>query len=76
MRTKDGAEVDCCLVPGDGPPIMIEAKVGDETPGKSIRRMHEATGFRAIQLVSRTRRERMAGPVEIRDAGRFLRGLS
>ena len=76
LRTKDGAEVDFCIVNGLVPELMIEAKWSDATPGRSLLHFHKRYKIPAIQLVSNLRHERMASDITIRKGKEYLSELA
>jgi len=75
MRTKDGAEVDFCLVRGNEPQLMIEAKRSDPSPGRSLLNFHKRYGIPGIQVVMHLKRENEDRGIEIRRAEDYLCSL-
>ena len=75
MRTKDGAEVDFCLVRGNEPQLMIEAKRSDPSPGRSLLNFHNRYGIPGIQVVMHLKRENEDRGIEIRRAEDYLCSL-
>ncbi|MCG8335647.1 MAG: ATP-binding protein [Proteobacteria bacterium] len=75
LRTKDGYEVDFCLVNNNIPELMIEAKRTEDQPEKPLLYFHKRYNIRAMQLVLRLRQERKIGEIEIRGAKSFLKSL-
>jgi len=75
MRTKDGAEVDFCLVRDNKPELMIEAKLSDPGPSRSLLRFHKRYGIPGIQVVLHLKREKEDRGVEIRRAEDYLCSL-
>jgi predicted AAA+ superfamily ATPase len=76
IRTKDGREVDFCVVADGRPESLVEAKTGEADADRSLARFAAALGVRGVQVVRDLRREHRAGDVEVRAAGPFLRSLA
>jgi hypothetical protein len=76
LRTKEGLEVDFCLVNGQIPELMIEAKRTEDSPGKSILHFHNRYQIPGIQLVWHLRQEKKIKEIEIRKAESFLISLT
>jgi len=76
IRTKDGREVDFCVVRDDSPELLVEAKVGDSDPSRSLLAFSRSLGVPGVQVVKELGREEAFGQVEVRDAGSFLRQLA
>ena len=75
MRTKDGAEVDFCLVRDNKPELMIEAKRSDPAPGRSLLNFHKRYGISGMQVVLHLKREKEDRGIEIRRAQDYLCSL-
>ena len=75
LRTKDGAEVDFCIVNGTSPELMIEVKRSESKPGRSLQNFYKRYNIPAIQLVLQLRQERKEKHVEIRKGVDFLSNL-
>jgi predicted AAA+ superfamily ATPase len=75
LRTKDRAEIDFCITGKHAPELMIEAKLSDDTPGKSILNFNRRYGIPGIQLVMTLKQERKENNIEIRNAARYLSSL-
>jgi len=75
IRTKDGREVDFCLVCENKVTQLIEVKYTDKHPTKSLRYFQERLSLPATQVVRNVKRERKEYGVEIRRAGMFLSHL-
>jgi predicted AAA+ superfamily ATPase len=75
LRTKDKAEIDFCITGKHASELMIEAKLSDETPGKSILNFNRRYGIPGIQLVMTLKQERKENNIEIRNAARYLSSL-
>lgn len=76
LRTKDGAEVDFCIVNGLVPELMIEVKWSDAMPGRSLINFHKRYEIPAVQLVSNLRHERTASGITVRRGKDYLSELS
>ncbi len=76
LRTKDGSEVDFCLVNGFEPELMIEVKRSESKPGRSLLNFHKRYGIPATQVVLHLRQERKDRNIEIRSGLNFLNDLS
>jgi len=75
MRTKDGAEVDFCLVKNNKPELMIEAKRSDPSPGRGLLHFHKRYAIPGIQLALHLKREKKDRGIEIRRAEDYLCSL-
>jgi predicted AAA+ superfamily ATPase len=75
LRTKEGHEVDFALVHQDDIEIMIEAKVSDPTPSKSLIKFHEKYKYPAVQIIKSLRNEYQEKGVRILKAEQFLSQL-
>ncbi|MBU2644901.1 ATP-binding protein [bacterium] len=75
LRTKDGAEVDFCIVNGSRPELMIEVKRSESRPSRSLVNFHRRYQIPAIQLVLHLRQERRDAEIEIRKGINFLSNL-
>jgi len=75
LRTKDGAEIDFCLVTNNRPELMIEVKRTDSHPESALINFHKRYGIPGIQLVLHLKREKKEKGVEIRKADVYLREL-
>ena len=75
MRTRDGAEVDFCLVRNNKPELMIEAKRSDPNPGRSLLNFHKRYAIPGIQIVLHLKREKKDRGIEIRRAEDYLCSL-
>ena len=76
VRTKDGREVDFCVVADGRASLLVEAKWAEADVDSSLRRYATALGVRGVQVVRHLHRERRDDPVDVRAAGPFLRELS
>jgi len=75
LRTKDGAEVDFCVVNGGIPELMIEVKRSESNPSRSLLNFHRRYNIPAIQLVLNLRQERKEKSLEIRKGINYLSSL-
>ncbi len=75
LKTKDGVEVDFCIVNGGKPELMIEAKRSDPEPGKALIRFNRKYGIPGMQVVMHLKREKKEKDIEIRDARKYLTSL-
>jgi predicted AAA+ superfamily ATPase len=75
LRTKDGREVDFCLVENNTPTLMIETKFAHAHLSTSLLGFQKKYGIRAVQLVRHLKRESQKTGVEIREARGFLEDL-
>ncbi len=75
LRTKDGQEVDFALVLQEQLETMIEVKVSERTPSKSLIKFHEKYNCPAIQLVKSLRNDYQQDGVRILKAEKFLSQL-
>jgi uncharacterized protein len=75
LRTKEGAEVDFCLVNNDKPELMIEAKRSDPVPGKSILYFNNKYGIPGLQAVLHLKHEKVEKGIEIRRGADYLKSL-
>jgi len=75
LRTKDGAEVDFCLVNGDKPELMIEAKRSDSMPGRSILYFNKRYDIPGLQVVLHLKQEKIEKGIEIRRGTDYLQSL-
>ncbi len=76
IRTKDGAEVDFCLVTDNRPELLIEVKLSDYNPHRALVNYNRRYGIPGAQVVLRLKRERAEKGIEIRRAADFLGSLS
>ncbi|MEW6664078.1 MAG: ATP-binding protein [Thermodesulfobacteriota bacterium] len=76
IRTKDGKDCDFVVVEEGSPSTLIEVKVSDRRPARSL--AHFAGRFpraKAVQLVHHLHQEEYQGGVHILRAGDWLAGL-
>ena len=75
LRTKDGREVDFCLVRDNRPELLIEVKRSEPEPAGALVYFHDRYAIPAVQLVLHLKREKKARGVEVRQAEAFLGDL-
>ncbi|HJX35125.1 MAG TPA: ATP-binding protein [Desulfatiglandales bacterium] len=75
LRTKDGMEVDFCLVNGETPELMIEAKRSDPVPGRSILYFNKRYEIPGLQAVLHLKQEKIEKGIEIRRGADYLKSL-
>jgi hypothetical protein len=75
LRTKDGAEVDFCIVNDNKPELMIEVKRSDPVPGNALVNFNKRYNIPGIQLVLHLKREKRARNIDIRKGIDFLSSL-
>lgn len=75
LRTKEGKEVDFCLVEEERIARMIEVKTSDPNPDPNLLFFQARYQFPATQIVEKLPREYRAGEVEVRNLGKYLKGL-
>jgi hypothetical protein len=75
IRTKDGAEVDFCLVADNSPQLLIEAKRSETRPGRALINFSKRYGIPAVQLVLQLKRERMDSGVRVCRGMTYLESL-
>ncbi len=75
LRTKDGAEVDFCLVENNQPEQLIEVKRTQENPGRALVTFSRRYGIPAMQVVLYLKHERRVKDIVVRRGDDFLRGL-
>ncbi|MFA5074527.1 MAG: ATP-binding protein [Candidatus Babeliales bacterium] len=75
LRTKDGIEVDFALVQQDTVENMIEVKLSDDTPAKTLINFSSKYNYPAIQLVKFLRHEQEKNGIKILRAENFLSKL-
>lgn len=77
LRTKEGKEVDFCVVKDNALEYLLEAKYANQAIDPSLKYFSEKYKLAAIQLVKETKREyKVSGQITLRDARNFLAELS
>lgn len=75
IRTKDGEEVDFCIVENDAPVQIVEAKASGKDFGTSLRKIHVKYDLPAIAVIKNLRREFRENGIPVLPAIQFLNGL-
>ena len=76
IRTKDEAEVDFCLSEGDTLTHLVECKLSDAKPHRTLTRFaSEWPQAQAVQLLRECKAEADIGRLQIRDAAPWLAAL-
>ncbi len=75
LRTKDGAEVDFCLVREDHPERLIEVKRSDSKPAPALVNFQKRYDIPSVQAVLHLKREKIERGIEIRKGMNFLSQL-
>lgn len=75
LRTKDGEEVDFCLVRDDRADCMIEVKMTEASPPSALRNFYKRYGIKASLVVKELKREQEIDGIEVEAAQGFLNNL-
>lgn len=75
LRTKDGEEVDFCVVKDDAPELMVETKFTGPDTGRTLPRFHAQYGIPGAAVFRHLKREQEQGGITLRRADAFLAGL-
>ncbi len=75
VRTKDGAEVDFCLVLNNIPELLIEVKRSEAQPTRALINFSKRYDIPATQLVLHLKRERMDRGIKICQGMKYLESL-
>jgi uncharacterized protein len=75
IRTKDGAEIDFCLVLDNTLELLIEAKRSEEIPARALINFSKRYDIPAMQLVLHLKRERMDSGVKVCQGMKYLESL-
>jgi hypothetical protein len=77
IRTKDGAEIDFALSEGKQLTQLVECKLGDNKPHRSLIRFAEQfSSAEAVQIVQHLRQEEFRNGIRITDAATWLQNLA
>jgi uncharacterized protein len=77
IRTKDEAEVDFCLSEGETLTHLVECKLSDAKPHRTLSRFaNHWPQAQAVQLLRECKAEADFGALQIRDAGKWLAALA
>jgi uncharacterized protein len=71
LRTKDGAEVDFCILENDTPVHIIETKAGGKDFGTHLKKMQDVLKIPATALFKDTRKNFRDGTVNVTGAVEF-----
>lgn len=75
LRTKEGKEVDFCLVSNGDVDTLLEVKYSNDSLSKSLLYFKQKYSLNALQLVQDLKRERLAEGVSIVKLESFLKDL-
>ncbi len=75
LRTKEGKEVDFCIVEDEQIEKMIEVKTSDTKPDKNLVYFSTRHPFPALQIVGQLKKEYKVNGIEIRNVEKFLHQL-
>ncbi|MDH3324408.1 MAG: ATP-binding protein [Candidatus Peregrinibacteria bacterium] len=76
LRTKDGKEVDFCLVKDGDVQQMIEVKYSNQNIDKNLQYYQKKYGWDAVQVVQELRQERVSKTgILVRDGKKFLKNI-
>jgi predicted AAA+ superfamily ATPase len=75
LRTKDGVEVDFCIVKDQVPEIMIEVKSSDTSPHKPLLWYNKRYGIPGMQLVRGLRTEEQRDSLQLLNLEEYLKRL-
>jgi uncharacterized protein len=75
IRTKDGVEVDFCIVEKDRPLQIVEAKAGGRDFGTSLKNIHEKYRIPAVAVIKNLKREYKENGIPVIPASQFLNDL-
>ena len=72
LRTKEGKEVDFCLVEDNKAKLMVEAKLSDSTISKNLYYFNQRLSVAGMQVVLNLRKERKINNIQVRKAEEFF----
>ncbi|MDP3975689.1 MAG: ATP-binding protein [bacterium] len=75
LRTKEGKEVDFCMVKNNEPQYLVEAKDTDHHLSPSLIYFSKNHDLKGVQVVKNLKRERQEGQIEVRRGLDFLQEL-
>ena len=75
LRTKDGKEVDFCLVIENSPVEMVEVKLSDKEMSKSLLEFHNKYNIKGTQLVKNLRLEYQKNSISVLKGADYLKKL-
>ncbi len=75
LKTKDGKEIDFCLVKEGVPLLFIESKFSEKEISPSLKFFHKKYGIKSVQVVKNLRTEYQFNGIEVLKAENFLKNL-
>jgi predicted AAA+ superfamily ATPase len=75
LRTKEGHEVDFCIVKEGKAELLVESKFSDADFSKTLIMFCERLGVPGVQVVKDLKREKRTGHVEMRMAEKYFKTL-
>ena len=75
IRTKDGEEVDFCIIEKDKPLQIVEVKAGGRDFGSSLKKIHSKYGLPAVAVIKTLKREFKEDGIPVMPAAQYLKGL-
>lgn len=75
LRTKDGEEVDFCIVQNGEPVQILEVKAGGKDIGAPLGKMHRKYGLPAAAVIRNLKREFKEGDIPVMRAENYLGNL-
>jgi uncharacterized protein len=75
IRTKDGLEVDFCVVEQDSPVMIAEVKAGGKDYGAALGNIHAKYGLPACAVIKGLKQEFRDGDIRVVPAADFLNEL-
>ena len=75
LKTKDGKEIDFCLVKDGLPELFAEAKFSEKEISPSLKFFYKKYGVKSVQLVKNLKTEYQSDGIEVLKAENFLKNL-
>lgn len=75
LRTRDGREVDFCIVEEEVPVLLLEAKYADAHIAPALAAFCSRYGIEGVQIVRHLKRQRQQGKLSVRSARSFFESL-
>ncbi|MBF0119285.1 MAG: ATP-binding protein [Desulfobacterales bacterium] len=75
FRTKEGKEIDFCIVEDNKPQCIIETKLSDSNPSQMLTYFNERYQIKALQIVKELRHEKNERNIEVRRGIDYLKQL-
>ncbi len=75
LKTKDGKEIDFCLVKDGLPELFAEAKFSEKEISPSLKFFYKKYGVKSVQLVKNLKTEYQSNGIEVLKAENFLKNL-